>query len=220
MKDGWQAPLFVLAVTVGGVLFFAYPIKSSSDVAAWLQAIGSIGAILGAVWIGNRQVRAALSAEARASAGRRKSILAIAEAAYAHSEQFRRLLEEPDQRASLSLNYHESIINGIVEALAGIPFHEVGSRDGVMAVLSLRDQLLFLKKSIEIFLAGPWKHPDIGPDLERYRLAGEKAVVNDVLKTTNHVLARNIGNHLDVIRANYLALAEAVRVVNVDGIGN
>lgn len=55
MKDGWQAPLFTLAVVIGGALFLAYPIKTSSDVAAWVQAIGSVGAILAAIWVFQRQ---------------------------------------------------------------------------------------------------------------------------------------------------------------------
>jgi len=55
MKDGWQAPLAALLIIVGGALFVAYPIKSSSDVAAWVQAIGSVGAILTAVWVFQRQ---------------------------------------------------------------------------------------------------------------------------------------------------------------------
>lgn len=218
--DGWEVPLGVLASVVMISIFLHYQPHTSESVAAWVQAFGSVAAIVGAVWVGNRQVQAALSAEARASAGRRRSILAIAEAAHEHSERFRRLLAQSDPRASLSLNYHESIINGVAEALGSVPFHEVGSRDGVMALLSLRDQLLFLKKSIEVFLAGPWKHPDLGPELERYKAAGETAIVHGQLKTANNILAKNVVNHLDVIRENYIALAEAVRVVNTDGFDN
>lgn len=218
--DGWEIPLGVLAGVSMVAIFLHYQPHKSDAVAAWVQAFGSIAAIVGAVWIGNRQVQAALSTEARASAGRRKSILAIAEAAYEHSERFRRLLAQSDPRASLSLNYHESIINGVAEALGSVPFHEVGSRDGVMALLSLRDQLLFLKKSIETFLAGPWRHPDLGPQLEQHKLAGDNAIVRDLLESTNKILARNVVTHLDVIRENYLSLAEAVRVVNADGFDN
>jgi hypothetical protein len=214
--DGWEIPLGMLACVAMVAVFLHYQPHKSEAVAAWVQAFGSIGAIAGAVWIGNRQVRAALSTEARASAGHRKSILAIAEAAYEHSERFRRLLVQQDPRVSLSLNYHESIINGVVEALGGVPFHEVGSRDGVMAVLSLRDQLVFLKTSIEIFLAGPWRHPDLGPELEQYKAAGETAIVRNLLEVGNNVLAKNVVTHLDVIRHNYLALTEAVRIVNAE----
>jgi len=55
MKNGWQAPLAALLIIVCGALFAAYPVKSSSDVAAWVQAIGSVGAILTAVWVFQRQ---------------------------------------------------------------------------------------------------------------------------------------------------------------------
>jgi hypothetical protein len=69
MKDGWQAPLFVLAAIIVGALFFDFPIKSSSDAAAWVQAIGSVGAILTAVWVFQRQYQATIDndkAETRA----------------------------------------------------------------------------------------------------------------------------------------------------------
>lgn len=69
MKDGWQAPLAALLIIVSGALFVAYPIKTSSDVAAWVQAIGSVGAILTAVWVFHRQYQTSIDndkAETRA----------------------------------------------------------------------------------------------------------------------------------------------------------
>lgn len=51
MKDGWQAPL---AVLVGVILFAAFnakPMQSAADIAAWVQGVGSLLAIIAAVWI-------------------------------------------------------------------------------------------------------------------------------------------------------------------------
>lgn len=43
-----------IVIAVGIVIFVLNWPKSSSDWASWIQAIGSIGAILGAIWISNR----------------------------------------------------------------------------------------------------------------------------------------------------------------------
>ncbi|WP_027818861.1 hypothetical protein [Paraburkholderia bannensis] len=53
--DQWQAPLFALFVVICGAAFFHWPIEHSSDVAAWVQAVGSVGAIIIAVWVFHRQ---------------------------------------------------------------------------------------------------------------------------------------------------------------------
>jgi hypothetical protein len=53
--DGWQLPLAAFAGVMAVSAFCAYPAKTSADVAAWVQAVGSIGAILVAVWVAHRQ---------------------------------------------------------------------------------------------------------------------------------------------------------------------
>jgi len=51
----WQAPLLALFAVFCGAAFFRYPIEHSSDVAAWVQAVGSVGAIIIAIWVFHRQ---------------------------------------------------------------------------------------------------------------------------------------------------------------------
>lgn len=53
--DGWQIPLGTIAGVIGASAYFYHPATSSEAVAAWVQAIGSIGAILAAVWVAHRQ---------------------------------------------------------------------------------------------------------------------------------------------------------------------
>ncbi|MFM0279988.1 hypothetical protein P0D75_18415 [Paraburkholderia sediminicola] len=53
--DGWQIPLATIAGVIGASAYFYHPADSSEAVAAWVQAIGSIGAILAAVWVAHRQ---------------------------------------------------------------------------------------------------------------------------------------------------------------------
>ncbi len=53
--DGWQIPLGTIAFVMGASAYFSHPADSSEAVAAWVQAVGSIGAILAAVWVAHRQ---------------------------------------------------------------------------------------------------------------------------------------------------------------------
>lgn len=52
--DGWLYPLgFLVALMAAGVLYCHTP--TASDAAAWVQAVGSIGAIGIAIWVSRRQ---------------------------------------------------------------------------------------------------------------------------------------------------------------------
>ncbi|NRO99420.1 hypothetical protein GWC77_26410 [Paraburkholderia sp. NMBU_R16] len=55
MKNGWQAPLGALALVVLFAAFMAKPLNTASDIAAWVQGVGSLLAIIAAVWIYARQ---------------------------------------------------------------------------------------------------------------------------------------------------------------------
>ncbi|MGX7850937.1 hypothetical protein [Pseudomonas aeruginosa] len=66
--DGWQIPLATIAGVMGASAYFYHPATSSEAVAAWVQAVGSIGAILAAVWISNKQYRDTRELEARRAA--------------------------------------------------------------------------------------------------------------------------------------------------------
>lgn len=55
MKSGWLMPLAVLAVIVLFGAFAAKPMQTASDIAAWVQGVGSLAAVAAAVWIYARQ---------------------------------------------------------------------------------------------------------------------------------------------------------------------
>ncbi|MFL9998256.1 hypothetical protein PQR34_43885 [Paraburkholderia sediminicola] len=57
MKDGWQAPLAALVVVILFAAFDAKPMQSAADIAAWVQGVGSLFAIIAAVWIYTKQYR-------------------------------------------------------------------------------------------------------------------------------------------------------------------
>lgn len=55
MKDGWQAPLAALVVVILFAAFQAKPMQSAADIAAWVQGVGSLAAIIAAIWIYAKQ---------------------------------------------------------------------------------------------------------------------------------------------------------------------
>lgn len=54
-SNDWKLPLVVLAFVVGAALFFRYQPKDMNLVASWVQAFGSIVAIIAAFTIADRQ---------------------------------------------------------------------------------------------------------------------------------------------------------------------
>ncbi|MFM0603656.1 hypothetical protein PQR05_03890 [Paraburkholderia sediminicola] len=67
--DGWQIPLATIAGVIGASAYFSHPATSSEAVAAWVQAVGSIGAILAAVWVAHRQYEQTRQLELERAAG-------------------------------------------------------------------------------------------------------------------------------------------------------
>ncbi|MFM0288377.1 hypothetical protein [Paraburkholderia megapolitana] len=53
--DKWQIPLLVMVGVLCVGAYCRYPANTSEAVAAWVQAVGSVGAILVAVWVAYRQ---------------------------------------------------------------------------------------------------------------------------------------------------------------------
>lgn len=66
--DGWQIPLATIAFVMGASAYLSHPADSSEAVAAWVQAVGSIGAILAAVWVSHKQYRDTHELEAQRAA--------------------------------------------------------------------------------------------------------------------------------------------------------
>ncbi|CAM2193463.1 protein of unknown function [Paraburkholderia kururiensis] len=51
MKAGWEAPLAVLILVILAAAFNAKPVQSAADIAAWVQSVGSLLAIIAAIGI-------------------------------------------------------------------------------------------------------------------------------------------------------------------------
>ncbi|MDQ0012950.1 hypothetical protein J2W23_001329 [Variovorax boronicumulans] len=127
---------------------------TKAEWSGWIQAFGSVLAIAGAYWVGERQSGAALRQQhllaERTESERRKAIVAIAAAAQSRASEIGAIFDEQKiDLARFFREYDKSIVRSLATALSGIPVHELGSAAGVAALLNLRDQLSFLEGSIE-----------------------------------------------------------------------
>jgi hypothetical protein len=143
--DILEAVVLIVGLVLCGLIkiFLLYPPNSSQDWAFWVQALGSIGAIIGAFEIARRQYQANLELERDRIEREHKKVLLniLALAAYA-----RKLIGEAHSYRQKSANAdsaqhrrHEiSKLEDISAALAAIPLHELPVVEAVSALVALR----------------------------------------------------------------------------------
>jgi hypothetical protein len=179
--------------------------------AAWVQAIGSIIAIVAAIVIGWWQAKVAreslVNAQVIAERARQRGILAIAEAALEHSRRFDEALSQSESGNFIALYevYDQSIIDGMVQALSEVPTHEVGSRDAVISLLSLRDQFRFLGRTIE-----DYKNPRRDPEIAKLLLENEAPERQKIWTEVKAIFAKNVRDRIATIRTDYESLKSAI----------
>jgi hypothetical protein len=174
---------------------------TSGELAAWAQAVGAIGAIAAALIVVWWQPRAALKV-------RQKSILATAEAGLARAQEIGTAFADDDRLAisgRLYSVYHPAVIAGIVQALTNVPAHEIGSRDGVVALLSLRDQFTFLDETIETYIQ-PRRDQETAKEL----LMLPEKEQSEHLRRLQPVLVGNVRTQLAAIQRQYDLLRQAI----------
>ncbi|MNP50519.1 hypothetical protein D3C76_1447890 [compost metagenome] len=106
--------------------------------------------------------------------------------------------------------YHKVVIEGIVKALQGVPMHELGSSKGVLATLSLSDQMVFLGAAIETLLLGPNQHPGIIKALESID-PNDHTQRQKLCATGFSVLQSNARGHLNQIDKDYESLRDSLK---------
>jgi hypothetical protein len=172
---------------------------TSAHWAGWVSAaIGVFSVGLSVVWL-----RPGISLKAR-----QKGVLAIAEAGLRRAKQ---IGDTFAPTGSLDISdvvyavHHRTIIEGIAEALTNVSVHDIGSRDGVVALLSLRDQFQFLGKSIEIFGT-----PTQDAGMLKRLVALDETERRQYLTDRQPILSKNVGDRLATIQRDYDALARAL----------
>lgn len=203
----WAAGALVLGIAAAALLF-ASPTKSQT-IAAWVQAVGSIAAIFIALRVGQQQSKAAiegaLDAQRMAEKTKLKSVLAIASSAHDLATSIRAAFASKDVNWALLSIYDPKVIQQVIIALNSAPLHDIGSTDGVSALLSFRLQFVLLGNAVDAFIAGPWKHPELGASLRKYQedISFDPKILASCETTGRDALKKNVFTHLEVIDRNH-----------------
>lgn len=180
---------------------------ASEEAPAWVQAGGSVAALFIAIWISRSSIRHAAKAK-------RKNIYAIAEATHTYACIIRKAIDETEwvtgNNSQIYAVYNKVVIEGIVKALQEVPVHEIGSSKGVLAMLSLINQMEFLGLAVETLLQGPYKHPVLGKSLESLDDTDYRVQRHEVIATGFSVLQQNARGHLNKIDEDYETLKESL----------
>lgn len=187
---------------------------SNATLAAWFQAFGTIGAIAVAFWVGHQQAKVVLGSAREQQLEKRRSIVAVAEAAAEHARNIGEVLGEIDPGHTKMYGvYAKSIFDGMIRALSSAPIHELGTAEGVIALLAIRDQFVFLDVAMERHLGGPYKIPEFVREVES--CGADASSQQDVIEGQKTMLSDNVRTHLRNIRDLYSTLQASV--VGVDG---
>lgn len=158
---------FALAALAIVVAFLVYAFKLHSDgAAAWVQAIGSIAAIIGAFEVGRRQADAArkqaIDMNAATHRRQREAIAAIVQGSWDQAHSVAQLMVKmPPQLFYQTLLMSVHSIPESRAGLARIPLHELGSYEAVVAITGLLGNLKVIEESIgTINVAGGRLRPD------------------------------------------------------------
>lgn len=155
-KTYWLVGLMLLVVLVAMVyLGFRFSL-SRLEWPGWVQAVGSIAAIVAAYFLGAAQVEAAnhaaMAAERRAEGKRQSSILAIGAAIVSMVEELPNLAyNNKAGHLAVGLAYDKRIFDGLISALGNIPVHELGSAKAVESFFGIKNSLIALQVKIEKF---------------------------------------------------------------------
>jgi hypothetical protein len=184
-----------------------YEILSKDAAPAWIQAIGSIFALLIVILASKMTVN-------HTATLKRQTIFAIAEAAHTHACNIRNAIDMMEWPTGNNIQiytvYNKVVIEGVVRALQGVPLHELGSSKGVLAMLSLTDQMVFLGTAVEALIEGPYKAPEIAKILESIDKR-DYSQRQQICSTTFSVLQNNVRLHLNRIDKDYKTLKGSLK---------
>lgn len=124
------------------------------DWAGWVQAIGSIAAILGSFLVGAKQSKDALRAirvaDDLAVARKRAAIVGISEAASKIATDCRPIFE-PNGFNCLVLHFHQldAPLAELNKAFEAIPIHEIGTAESVTELIQIKVSMLYLERALK-----------------------------------------------------------------------
>lgn len=152
----WRYRELAIATVVSAALLFWWAGQGAKDIPAWIQAVGSVLAIVAVFWISE-------ASREKEQRSRDKSVLAVAQVAHEFamsiSKELQTILDEQHydfDASNIRSIYHRDISKRYGEALANVQLHELGSPDVVKALLALQVQFsVFFPDAMDRLLNGP-----------------------------------------------------------------
>ncbi|PUE23230.1 hypothetical protein B9Z39_15900 [Limnohabitans sp. JirII-29] len=200
-----------LSAALSLVLVYWYLPCPKGDVPAWIQAGGSVLAIIASFWIADANRKSEQQE-------RSQRVFAVAKAAHEYAKKIRGSIafDQQNDRFNSAIHdiYHRDVTRSFARALADIPFHEVGTSDVVQALLSMQVQFdEFLPNSIDALIKGPTGNPEFEGtrnDLDDLPPI-ERSIQRKLLRDRYiGVLVKNVYTHIDVIDANFEEVQRAI----------
>lgn len=169
---------FVFAPMTG-----AYAPVSSADAAAWIQAVGSIAAIIGSFWLGRRQAeearRLAVTMAVSAKIERERAYYKIVDLLYYALENIGVEMKKSDyEQAFQSIWEHHarSRCGGLTAAFDALPLHELGSSSRILYASELRSTANGIIKLADLAASQIKAGNKLGPGLLEALDAYEKTI--------------------------------------------
>lgn len=152
----WFYVVLASLMLATSVVLFKSADQTAKDLPAWVQAVGSVMAILAVFWVNAINQR-------KEHLARNQSILAIAKTAHEFASAIRVELKKISDESQPNFEsskirsiYDPEISRSYGKALANVPFHEAGSTEVVQALFYLQAQFAVLfPRSMDELLSGP-----------------------------------------------------------------
>lgn len=152
----WRYRDLATATVSSAVLLFWWADQNAKDIPAWVQAVGSVLAIVAVFWISDANRK-------KEQQSRNQSVLAVARVAHDFAKKLDAELQTiltgkacGFDGSNIHSIYHRDIARRYGEALANVPLHELGSPEAVKALLALQVQFsVFLPDAMDRLLKGP-----------------------------------------------------------------
>lgn len=152
----WRYRDLATATVASATLLFWWAGQGAKDIPAWIQAVGSVLAIVAVFWISeaNRE---------KEQRSRHQSALAVVRVAHEFAmsidNELQAILAEKPcgfDGSNIRSIYHRDISKRYAEALANVPLHELGAPDAIKALLALQVQFsVFMPDAMDRLLKGP-----------------------------------------------------------------
>jgi hypothetical protein len=125
---------------------------NSGECAAWVQAFGSIAAIVAAIWIGNSQVKSVLQQSKETKLASAEALCELSKAAFNLQKHFAKNLSSRDavhEAGETGLVFDMAMLEGLEKSVSAIQFHQLPA-SLVRLALILSSSITQLRMKVQV----------------------------------------------------------------------